>query len=153
MSVARALLPNVAAKLRRQGITVIAIAPHPRDRGQSPPEGFVVAMASGAESWTLTGESFRALPRNWRDKPHEPIKGPSDTLGPLGRLIAAERKRRGWTVQQLADTGGVGRQQVSDWLNGRSDLGLSKAEAMMAALGIAVTTPPTPPTTNTEETP
>lgn len=54
----------------------------------------------------------------------------------FGKVIAAERKRKGYTQQELADFSGVGITYLSKLENGKETAELGKALRIMSTLGI-----------------
>ncbi|WP_455136617.1 helix-turn-helix domain-containing protein [Thermophilibacter sp.] len=54
----------------------------------------------------------------------------------LGTLIAAERKRRGYTQAELADFSGVGVTYLSHLENGKETAEIGKALTVLATLGL-----------------
>jgi hypothetical protein len=67
----RILLPSIS-QLLPAGARVIAVCKHPADRQGN--AGCVVKLASGRETWTLTGQTMRSInPRDWRKGDHEMV--------------------------------------------------------------------------------
>lgn len=58
-----------------------------------------------------------------------------DTDTPLGALVAAQRKRKGWTQQRLAERAGVTQVTIARLERGDCDPRLSTVQGIADALG------------------
>ena len=59
-----------------------------------------------------------------------------ENVAELGRVIAAERRRQGYTQAQLADFANVGVTYISKLENGKETAELGKALGVLETLGI-----------------
>lgn len=65
----------------------------------------------------------------------------------LGAAVRAARRARGWTQASLARQAGTSRQWVSGFEQGRERAELGMAMRLLAAVGLSLSTAPTPPVT------
>lgn len=63
---------------------------------------------------------------------------PATLAQQLGALLAAERRRQGLTLRQLADQVGVANPTLHTYEHGRSNLTLAKAEELAEQYGLVL---------------
>lgn len=54
----------------------------------------------------------------------------------VASTIRAERGRKGWTIERLANESGISKESITAYENAKSGMGLDKACAICLALGI-----------------